>query len=56
MFIPKKDRTLYLYINYWALNKIIIKNYYPLPLIGEFINKLSGIKIFTKLDLKNAYH
>ncbi len=56
IFIPKKDRTLYLYINYQALNKITIKNYYPLPLIGELINRLLGVKIFIKLDLKDIYY
>jgi len=37
-------------------HKITIKNYYPLLLIGELINRLLGIKIFIKLDLKDIYH
>jgi len=56
IFIPKKDKTLYLYINYRALNKITIKNCYPLLLIGELINRLLGVKIFIKLDLKDIYY
>ena len=56
IFIPKKDGTLRLYINYRALNKITIKNRYPLPLIGELINRLLGIKIFIKLNLKDVYY
>ena len=56
MFILKKDRTLHLYINYQALNRITIKNCYLLPLIGELINRLLGAKIFTKLDLKDVYY
>ena len=56
IFIPKKDKTLCLYIDYQALNKITIKNRYPLPLIGELIDRLLGAKIFTKLDLKDVYH
>ena len=56
MFVPKKDGTLCLCVNYWALNRITIKNRYPLPLIGELIDRLLGAKIFTKLDLKDAYH
>ena len=43
-------------INYRRLNKITIKNQYPLPLVGELFNKLSYAKIFTKLDLYNTYH
>jgi len=45
-----------LYINYRRLNKIIIKNWYPLPLVSELFNRLSYIKIFTKLDFCNAYY
>jgi len=56
MFILKKDGTLYLYINYRALNRITVKNYYLLPLIGELINRLLGAKIFIKLDLKDIYY
>ena len=37
-FIPKKDSNLYLYINYCKLNKVIIKNYYFLPLIIKILN------------------
>ena len=56
IFVPKKDKTLCLYVDYQALNKITVKNCYPLPLIGELINRLLGIKIFIKLDLKDAYY
>ena len=56
IFIPKKDKTLYFYVNYQALNKITIKNCYLLPLIGELINRLLGVKIFIKLDLKDIYY
>jgi len=45
-----------LYIDYRRLNKIIIKNWYPLLLVSELFNRLSYIKIFIKLDLYNAYY
>jgi len=45
-----------LYINYRRLNKIIIKNQYPLPLVSELFNRLSYAKIFIKLDLRNIYY
>ena len=43
-------------INYRALNKILVKNRYPLPWIDEIIDNLKGAKSFTKLDLKLGYH
>ena len=43
-------------VNYRRLNKIIIKNRYPIPLVGELFNRLGYTKIFTKLDLCNAYY
>jgi transposase InsO family protein len=55
-FIPKKDGTLRLCVDYRGLNAITIKNRYPLPLISETLDRLSGAKIFTQLDLRDAYH
>ena len=55
-FIKKKDRTLRPVQNYRYLNSIIIKNQYPLPLIPELIDKLKGVKIFSKLDLRWGYN
>ena len=43
-------------INYQALNKILVKNKYPLPRIDELIDCLKGAKFFTKLDLNSGYH
>ena len=43
-------------ISYQALNKILVKNIYPLPWIDELIHSLKGAKFFTKLDLKSGYH
>ena len=43
-------------IDYRALNKISMKNIYPLPWIDELINNLKVAKFFTKLDLKSGYH
>ena len=43
-------------VNYRRLNKIIIKNQYLLLLVSELFNRLSYIKIFTKLDLRDAYY
>lgn len=56
MFVPKKDGGLRLCVDYRGLNKITIKNRHPLPLISETLDRLSGAKIFTKMDLRDAYH
>jgi hypothetical protein len=56
LFVPKSDGTLRLCVDYRGLNKITKKNRYPLPLISEILDRLSGAKVFSKLDLVNAYH
>ena len=56
LFVPKKDGGLRLCVDYRGLNALTLKNRYPLPLIGETMDRLSGAKIFTQLDLKDAYH
>ncbi|CAL9698545.1 unnamed protein product [Knipowitschia caucasica] len=55
-FVGKKDKSLRPCIDYRGLNNITIKNRYPLPLISSGFELLQGAKIFTKLDLRNAYH
>ena len=56
MFVPKKGGGLRLCVDYRGLNRITIKNRTPLPLISETIDRLQRAKVFTKLDLKDAYH
>jgi hypothetical protein len=56
LFIRKKDGSLRLCVDYRGLNKITVKNRYPLPLIPELLDRLSRAKIYTKLDMRNAYH
>lgn len=55
-FVGKKDKTLRPCIDYRGLNNITIKNRYPLPLISTAFELLQESTIFTKLDLRNAYH
>jgi hypothetical protein len=55
-FILKKDETLRLYVDYRGLNKITVKNRYPLSLINETIDRLSEAMRYTKLDLRDAFH
>ena len=56
LFILKLNRTIRLYIDYRGLNKIIIKNYYLLPLVSKMLDRLFRAKIFIKLDLRDAYY
>ena len=52
----KDDGIIRLYVDYRGLNKIIVKNYYLLPLISELLNRFSQLAIFTKLNLRNIYY
>ena len=56
LFVPKKDGGLRLCVDYRGLNSITIKNRHALPLISETLDRLVGARIYTKLDLKDAYH
>ena len=56
LFVKKKDGSLRLCVNYHRLNLLTKKNWYPLPLIGEALDRLSGAKIYTKLDIWAAYN
>ena len=51
-FIKKKDGMLRLVQDYRQLNKITIKNHYPLPLTADIINRLMKAKYFTKFDVR----
>ncbi|KAI2665727.1 Transposon Tf2-9 polyprotein [Labeo rohita] len=55
-FVEKKDGGLRPCIDYQGLNRITIKNRYPLPLMTTAFEILQGATIFSKLDLRNAYH
>jgi hypothetical protein len=55
-FVKKKDGSLRLCVDYRGLNKITVKNRYPLPLITDLVRQLSNAKFFTALDLRGAYN
>uniref|UniRef100_A0A3Q2ZPZ1 ribonuclease H n=1 Tax=Kryptolebias marmoratus TaxID=37003 RepID=A0A3Q2ZPZ1_KRYMA len=55
-FVQKKDKSLRPCIEYRGLNQITVKNKYPLPLIDSVHQQLHSATVFTKLDLRNAYH
>ena len=56
LFVKKKDGFLQMCVDYRGLNKVTIKNRYPLPLISGLLNQLGQVKIYTKIDLQRAYN
>ncbi|XP_042073114.1 uncharacterized protein LOC102307985 [Haplochromis burtoni] len=55
-FVKKKDKSLRPCTDFRGLNKITVRNKYPLPLLASAFELLQGALLFTKLDLQNAYH
>lgn len=54
--VTRKDDNMRLCVDYYQLNKIIIKNKYPLPIIDDLMDQLIGDFIFNKIDLRSGYH
>ena len=52
----KKDKTLRLCIDYRQLNRVTIKNWYPLPRIDDLFDQLRGARVYSKIDLRTGYH
>ena len=56
LFVKKKDDTLRLCVDYRQLNKMIVKNKYPLPRIDDLFDQLKVASVFLKIDLRPGYH
>ena len=56
LFSKNKDRTLRLCIDYRQLNRVTIKNRYPLPRIDDLFDQLREARVYSKIDLRTSYH
>ena len=56
MFVEKNDKTFWLCIDYRQLNRVTIKNQYPLPRINDLFAQLIGVWVYSKIDLCTGYH
>ena len=56
LFAKKKDKTLQLCIDYRQLNRVTIKNRYPLLRIDDLFDQLRGARVYSKIDLHTGYH
>jgi len=56
LFVAKKDGTLRMCVDYRQLNKVTVKNRYPLPRIDDLFDSLQGASVFSSIDLQQGYH
>nr|GEU85961.1 putative reverse transcriptase domain-containing protein [Tanacetum cinerariifolium] len=56
LFVKKKDGSFWMCIDYQKLNKLMVKNCYPLPRIDDLFDQLQGSSVYSKINLRLGYH
>ncbi|GJZ46172.1 putative reverse transcriptase domain-containing protein [Tanacetum coccineum] len=56
LFVKKKNESFKMFIDYRELNKLTVKNRYPLPRIDDVFDQLQGSSVYSKIDLRSGYH
>nr|GEX89715.1 putative reverse transcriptase domain-containing protein [Tanacetum cinerariifolium] len=56
LFVKKNDGSFRMCIDYCELNKLTVKNRYPLPRIDDMFDQLQGSRVYSKIDLRSGYH
>nr|GEZ93258.1 putative reverse transcriptase domain-containing protein [Tanacetum cinerariifolium] len=56
LFVKKKDGSFRMYVDYQELNKLTVKNHYPLPRIDDLFDQLQRTSVYSKIDLRSGYH
>ncbi|GKB13136.1 putative reverse transcriptase domain-containing protein [Tanacetum coccineum] len=56
LFVKNKDGSFRMCIDYWELNKLTVKNRYPLPRIDDLFDQLQGSSVYSKIDIRSCYH